>query len=72
MPAKRNKKEEVKRGQAPLICRCVCPYCDVELIVAESPFCDVCKKSFGRCSKCGAVILDAKAVKCASCGSPLG
>ncbi len=68
MPAKRKQKHE----HQPLICRCVCPYCDVELVVAESPFCEVCKKSFGRCPSCGAIILEAKAVKCTSCGKPLG
>ena len=71
MPAKRKGKAE-KHEHAPLICRCVCPYCDAELLVAESPFCDVCKKSFGRCPSCGAIIMEAKTVICKSCGKPLG
>ena len=65
MPAKREKKEK------PLICRCVCPYCDVEMLVEEHPFCRICKVSFGRCSSCGAVITIAEAVECPSCGKPL-
>ena len=70
MPAKRKDKSE--HEHQPLICRCVCPYCDVELVVADSPFCEVCKKSFGRCPSCGAIILEAKIVTCKSCGKPLG
>jgi hypothetical protein len=65
MPAKR------KKDQKPLICRCVCPYCDVEMVIAEAPFCQVCKVSFGRCPGCGAVILEEKATKCSSCGKAL-
>lgn len=65
MPAKPNKDTK------PLICRCVCPYCDAELIVAESPFCNVCKISFGRCTHCGAVIMEKDATKCSNCGKLL-
>ena len=65
MPAKR------KKTQTPLICRCVCPYCDVELVIEDLPFCQVCKISFGRCASCGAVILEEKATKCNNCGKPL-
>lgn len=65
MPAK------PKKNNQPLICRCVCPYCDVELVVAESPFCEVCKVTFGRCSHCGAIILEESSVTCRSCGKPL-
>jgi hypothetical protein len=66
MPAKR------KSEKKPLICRCTCPYCDTELIVQESPFCDVCKVSFGRCPNCGALIMQEKTKVCVSCGKPLG
>jgi hypothetical protein len=66
MPAKPEKKDN-----KPLICRCACPYCDVELVVAESPFCEVCKVTFGRCSKCGAIIIEETAVVCRSCGKKL-
>jgi hypothetical protein len=65
MPVKRKKDEK------PLICRCVCPYCEVELVLVESPFCQVCKVSFGRCKDCGAVILDQAATICKNCGKPL-
>ncbi len=65
MPAKPNSDKK------PLICRCSCPYCEAEIVLAESPFCDVCKKSFGRCPSCGAVILEEKIKVCKSCGSKL-
>ena len=66
MPAKR--KTEKKK---PVICRCTCPYCDTELIVQDSPFCDVCKVSFGRCPNCGALIMEEKTIVCKSCGKPV-
>jgi len=65
MPAKPEKDNK------PLICRCACPYCDVELVVAENPFCEVCKVSFGRCASCGALIMEETVVVCRSCGKPL-
>lgn len=65
MPAK------PKKDNKPLICRCTCPYCDVEMVVAESPFCEVCKVTFGRCSHCGAIIVEEMAVTCRSCGKSL-
>jgi hypothetical protein len=65
MPAKRKKDEK------PLICRCVCPYCEIELVVAESPFCEVCKTTFGRCSNCGAIIVEERITICKSCGKPV-
>jgi hypothetical protein len=65
MPAKHSKEGK------PLICSCVCPYCEVELAVAESPFCDVCKITFKRCPSCGAVVPEGKSVKCKTCGKPL-
>ena len=65
MPAKRKKEDK------PVICSCVCPYCEVELAVAEAPFCEICKVKFRRCPSCGAVIAEEVAVKCSSCGKPL-
>jgi hypothetical protein len=43
----------------------------VELVVAENPFCEVCKVSFGRCASCGALIMEETVVVCRSCGKPL-
>jgi prepilin signal peptidase PulO-like enzyme (type II secretory pathway) len=65
MPAKHEKEKK------PVICRCSCPYCDVELVVADNPFCEVCKVSFGRCTNCGALIMEELVVVCQSCGKPL-
>ena len=65
MPAKR------KEDDKPLKTQCACPYCDVELIMAESPFCTACKITFLQCSECGITILDKTAVKCSKCGAPL-
>jgi hypothetical protein len=66
MPAKHKKTDK-----QPLICRCVCPYCEAELVVAENPFCEVCKISFGRCSSCGALIMEKETIICKSCGKPV-
>ncbi len=65
MPAK------PEEDNKPLICRCFCPYCEVEIAVENAAFCQVCKANFTRCSHCGAVILEKTAVKCHSCGQPL-
>jgi hypothetical protein len=65
MPAKPEKDKK------PLICRCACPYCDVEMVVAENPYCEVCKVSFGRCDSCGALIMEETLVVCHQCGKPL-
>ncbi|MFA5399451.1 MAG: hypothetical protein WC359_03340 [Dehalococcoidia bacterium] len=65
MPAKPEKDKK------PLICRCTCPYCDVELVVADNPYCEVCKVSFGRCENCGALIMEQTLVVCHQCGKPL-
>jgi hypothetical protein len=66
MPAKHKKTDK-----QPLICRCVCPYCEAELVIAENPFCTVCKISFGRCPSCGALIMEKETVTCKSCGKPI-
>lgn len=65
MPAKH------KRDEKPLICHCVCPYCEIELVVAEAPFCQVCKVTFERCPRCGAPVVKKKDVKCPGCGQQL-
>ena len=50
---------------------CFCPYCEEKLIVAESPFCQLCKVTFYRCAACQVVLLDKKAAVCPECGAPL-
>ena len=51
--------------------RCFCPYCEEELIAAESPLCQLCKVTFYRCSACHVVLLDKKATICPECGAPI-
>lgn len=65
MPAKPNKEEK------PVICRCICPFCEAEIAISNLPFCSVCKVSFGRCPACGAIVLEQNAVQCQSCGKQL-
>jgi hypothetical protein len=62
---------EPKKDKKPAICTCTCPYCDVEVVVEDAPFCQICKVSFGRCPKCGALIMEKTAIQCHSCGTTL-
>jgi predicted amidophosphoribosyltransferase len=32
--------------------RCFCPYCDVEIISADFPFCQVCRITIFYCPEC--------------------
>jgi len=59
--AKENKKQE----------RCLCPYCEVELVVASCPFCEACGSVFSYCVSCQTTVLDKKVTKCPKCGEPL-
>jgi hypothetical protein len=65
MSAKRKKDDKL------LQTGCACPYCDVELMMAELPFCQACKVTFLQCPECGLTILDRTAVNCTKCGAPL-
>jgi len=51
--------------------RCLCPYCEVELVVASCPFCEACGSIFSYCVSCQTTVLDKKAAKCPKCGEPL-
>ena len=51
--------------------RCLCPYCEEELIAASLPYCKPCGIVFCRCIKCRLTVLDKKAKNCPKCGGPL-
>jgi len=51
--------------------RCLCPYCEEELIVASLPFCQPCGVLFHYCTKCQITVLDREATKCPKCSQPL-
>lgn len=65
MPAKRKKDEKS------LVYRYSCPCCNEEMVIAENPYCKVCKVSYGRCANCGALIMEETLVVCHQCGKPL-
>ena len=51
--------------------RCLCPYCEEELLVLSAPFCQACGVIFRYCLKCQVTVLDKKATRCPECGGPL-
>jgi len=61
------KEKKTKEGEG-----CLCPYCEVELVVASCPFCQACGTVLSYCVRCQTTVLDKKATKCPKCGEPLG
>ena len=51
--------------------RCLCPYCEVELVVASCPFSEACGAVLSYCIRCQMTVLDREATKCPKCGEPL-
>lgn len=51
--------------------RCLCPYCEEELIVATMPFCRACGVVFRHCVRCGVTVLEKDARICPKCGGQL-
>ena len=51
--------------------RCLCPYCEEEIIIANFPYCKPCGIVFPRCLKCQITVLDRQATNCPKCGEPL-
>ncbi len=51
--------------------RCVCPYCEEEMVISSSPLCQACGVVFLRCLECGITVLDREAKNCPKCGAPL-
>ncbi|MFH1003415.1 MAG: zinc ribbon domain-containing protein [Chloroflexota bacterium] len=50
--------------------KCHCPYCEEELIVADSPFCRGCGVALVRCDACGQVMATTITV-CPHCGAKI-
>lgn len=51
--------------------RCVCPYCEEELIGAYAEFCQACGVTFRHCLKCEITVFDKEATHCPKCGELL-
>ncbi len=51
--------------------RCLCPYCEEELVIASMPFCQACGVVFRYCIKCGVTVLEKDAETCPWCGGRL-
>ena len=61
---KRSKETKVKQE------RRVCPYCEVEILMAEFPYCQPCSVTLNYCAKCEiAVVREAEV--CPQCGGKL-
>ncbi len=50
--------------------KCACPYCEEELVVSESPFCQGCGVTLVRCDACGHVLITTVTV-CPNCGAAI-
>jgi hypothetical protein len=51
--------------------RCLCPYCEEELVIASCPFCQACGSVISYCVACEIVVPDVNATTCPECGAPL-
>jgi hypothetical protein len=51
--------------------RCLCPYCEEELVIAGCPFCHACGAVINYCVSCGVIVSDFNATTCPECGAPL-
>ena len=51
--------------------RCICPYCDEQVVAANFPFRRACGIVFYYCLKCQLTVLDREATNCPKCGEPL-
>ncbi len=51
--------------------KCVCPYCEEEIIISFNPVCQPCNIVFPYCHKCELTVLDKEATHCPKCGEPL-
>jgi hypothetical protein len=61
-----NKAEKSKKEH-----RCLCPYCEEELVIASCPFCEACGSVLSYCVSCQLMVLDEKTTTCPQCGGPL-
>jgi len=60
----RSEKTREKEG------RCFCPYCEEQVVIAESPFCQPCGLLLRYCIKCQVAVVR-EATVCPECGGEL-
>ncbi len=60
-----------KAGKAKKQHKCLCPYCEEELVSASCPFCHACGSMISYCVSCNLMVPDVGATVCPQCGAPL-
>jgi RNA polymerase subunit RPABC4/transcription elongation factor Spt4 len=60
----------MKESERPKEMRGLCPYCEEELSLETSPFCQACRVELRYCLKCN-IVVERKAKVCPQCGQPL-
>ena len=53
-----------------MVRKCSCPYCDEEVNIAESPFCQPCGATLRYCASCQ-IAVPKEAEVCPECGGKL-
>jgi len=51
--------------------KCLCPYCEEELVISSCPFCEACGSIISYCVTCNIMVPDVSATVCPECGAPL-
>jgi hypothetical protein len=57
----------MKSSDKPQTMRCSCPYCEQEIVLEASPFCQPCQVELRYCLKCN-IVVERKAKVCPQCG----
>jgi hypothetical protein len=60
------KEKKVKKEE-----KCLCPYCEEELVIASCPFCEACGAVLSYCVSCQITVPEKEATKCPECGASL-
>jgi hypothetical protein len=71
MKKEKSVKSASKAGKGKKEHRCLCPYCEEELVIAGCPFCHACGAVISYCVSCGVIVSDVDAAVCPECGAPL-
>jgi len=71
MKKEKSVKSANKGRQAKKEHRCLCPYCEEELVIASCPFCEACGSVISYCVSCQIMVTDVDATVCPECGAPL-
>jgi hypothetical protein len=71
MKKEKNVKSVKKSGKAEKEHRCLCPYCEEELVIGSCPFCQACGAAINYCLSCRIMVPDVNATTCPECGAPL-